>query len=153
MISGSCIKTWSSTQSLISLSSAESEYYGIVKGSSVGLGVQAMLRDLGFELGLEVLTDDSAAQGIAGRRGLGKTRHIQVHYLWVQERVGNGDITLKKVWGGENQADLLTKILDQKTIQRHMLRIGFHYRQGRAESAPVLTNDCEVSFISPRKSW
>ena len=68
MISGSCVKTWSSTQSLVSLSSAESEYYGIVKGSSVGLGVQAMLRDLGFELGLEVLTDASAAQGIASRR-------------------------------------------------------------------------------------
>ena len=136
MIAGNCIKTWSSTQSLISLSSAESEYYGIVKGSSVGLGVQAMLRDLGFELGLEVLTDASAAKGIASRRGLGKTRHIQVHYLWVQEE----DIILKKVWGGENQADLLTKILDQKTIQRHMLKIGFHYRQGRAESAPVLAN-------------
>ena len=66
----------------------------------MGLGVQAMLRDMGFELKLEVLTDASAAKGIASRRGLGKTRHIQVHYLWVQERVGNGDIILKKVWGG-----------------------------------------------------
>ena len=87
----------------------------------MGLGVQAMLRDLGFHLSLEVLTDASAAQGIASRRGLGKTRHIQVHYLWVQERVGNGDIILKKVWGGENQADLLTKIIDHKTIQNTKL--------------------------------
>jgi len=116
MLNGCCIKTWSSTQSLISLSSGESEYYGIVKGASVGLGTQAMLKDLGFKLNLEVLTDASAAKGIASRRGLGKTRHIQVHFLWVQERVGAGDIVLKKVWGGENPADLLTKILNKPTM-------------------------------------
>ena len=33
------------------------EYCGVVKGGSVGLGVQAMLKDMGFELSLEVLTD------------------------------------------------------------------------------------------------
>ena len=49
MIGGCCIKSWSSTQSLIALSSGESEYYGVVKGASVGLGVQAMLKDLGIE--------------------------------------------------------------------------------------------------------
>ena len=84
---------------MISLSSDESEYYGVVKGASVGLGVQAMLRDMGFDFPLEIMTDATAAKGIASRRGLGRTRHIDVHYLWVQERVGNGDIALKKVWG------------------------------------------------------
>ena len=93
MLGGCCIKSWSSTQSLISLSSGESEFYGVVKGSSVGLGVQAMLKDMGFDLSLSVFTDASAAKGIASRRGLGGTRHIDVHKCWVREKVANGDFT------------------------------------------------------------
>ena len=103
MIGGRCVKSWSSTQSLIALSSGESEYYGVVKGESVGLGVQAMLKDVGFVLCLEILTDASAAKGIASRRGLGRTGHILVHYFWVQEKVNAGAISLKKVWGARIQ--------------------------------------------------
>jgi hypothetical protein len=156
MLGGCCVKSWSSTQSLIALSSGESEYYGVVKGSSVGLGVQAMLRDLGFNLKLEVLTDATAAKGIASRRGLGKTRHIEVHYLWVQERVGRGDIVLKKVWGGMNPADLLTKCLNRTTIERCMNVFGVKYLSGRSNIAPTLVNDssnCSVCCIVPRNRW
>ena len=56
MLGGCCVKSWSSTQSLISLSSGESEFYGVVKGGSVGLGVQAMLKDMGFDLSLEAVS-------------------------------------------------------------------------------------------------
>jgi len=35
MIGGHSIKSWCSTQSIVSLSSGEAEYYGIVKGSSI----------------------------------------------------------------------------------------------------------------------
>ena len=154
MLGGCCVKSWSSTQSLIALSSGESEFYGVVKGGSVGLGVQAMLKDMGFNLSLEVLTDASAAKGIASRRGLGKTRHIQVHFLWIQERVGNGDIILKKVWGGENPADLLTKTLDSPTLNRCLRTFGIKYMDGRAESAPALADStCVVSCIIPTARW
>ena len=154
MIGGCCVESWSSTQSLISLSSGESEYYGVVKGGSVGLGVQAMLKDLGFELKLEILTDATAAVGIASRRGLGSTRHVQVHYLWIQERVGCGDITLKKVWGGENPADLLTKILTKDTILRCMNTFGIKYLEGRSPIAPAIASlSCTVSCIVPVNRW
>ena len=33
------IKSWSSTQNVIALSSGEAEYYGLVKGASQGIGV------------------------------------------------------------------------------------------------------------------
>ena len=102
MLGGCCIKSWSSTQSVIATSSAEAEYYGIVKAASVGLGIQAMLSAIGFKFDLEVVTDASAAKGIASRLGLGKARHIAVHYFWVQERVKRGDLVIKKCWGGEN---------------------------------------------------
>ena len=134
-----CVKTWSSTQAIISLSSGEAEYYGIVKASSVGLGIKAMLTDMGVNPTLEVLTDASAAKGIASRTGLGKTRHIEVHYLWVQERIANKDMKLSKVWGHDNPADLLTKHLDTASMRRHMQLIGMDYRSGRSKETPLVT--------------
>ena len=42
------MRTASRTQSTISLSSAESEYYGIVKCAAIGLGARSMLADFGM---------------------------------------------------------------------------------------------------------
>ena len=39
------IKSWSSTQSIVALSSGEAEYYGMVKGASVALGLQSVWND------------------------------------------------------------------------------------------------------------
>ena len=93
------IKAWSKMQSVVALSSGEAEYYGMVKGASMALGIQSMLKDLGVELKVRLRTDASAAKGIAARRGLGKIRHIEVHQLWLQEKVNNGSIEVMKVKG------------------------------------------------------
>ena len=154
MIGGCCIKSWSSTQSLIATSSAEAEYYGIVKAASVGLGVQAMLTDLGYQFSLKVITDASAAKAIASRQGLGKTRHIAVHYLWVQQRVKNGDLAVDKCWGGENPADLLTKYLNRATMGKSMEIFGLKVCEGRAALAPTISSiGIEVECKSPMRRW
>ena len=59
------IKSWSSTQSVIALSSGEAEYYGIVKGASVGVGLQSVLKDFDVNVDLKVKSDASAAIAIA----------------------------------------------------------------------------------------
>ena len=140
MIGGCGIKSWASTQGLISLSSGEAEYYGVVKAASVGLGVKSTLCDLGYKLDLEVLTDASAAKGIASRRGLGKTRHVAVHFLWVQERVHNGDLIVSKVWGGDNPADLLSKYLTRDKMDKCMVTFGMEYMAGRSAIAPAVAH-------------
>ena len=73
------IKNWSITQGAIALSSGESEYYGIVKGGSVGLGMRGLYEDLGVKVRIRVKTDASAAKGIASRKGVGRARHIEVN--------------------------------------------------------------------------
>ena len=120
MLGEHIIKGWSVTQGVIALSSGEAEFYGIVKGSSVGMGVQSVLGDLGVRLRLQVLTDSSAAKGIASRRGLGKVRHIEVNQLWVQEKVANGSIELTKISGESNLADAVTKYVGRELIEKHM---------------------------------
>ena len=157
MLGQHCVKTWSSTQSIVSLSSAESEYYGVVKASSVGLGIQSMLRDMGIDVELEVLTDAAAASGIAKRKGLGGVRHIEVHYLWIQERIAKNHLKLLKVWGHENPADLLTKHLDAKTIRRYLQLFGIEVLEGRSAEAPelsslVLPGTTSLCFGGPRST-
>ena len=84
---------------MVALSSGEAEYYGLVKNGSQGLGIRALLGDLGVECAATLNTDASAALGIASRRGLGKVRHIDVSQLWLQQRVANGDLIVQKVDG------------------------------------------------------
>ena len=138
MIGNNCLKNWSSTQAIIALSSGEAEFYGVVKASSIGLGVQSMFVDMGIQLELEVHTDAEAAKGIASRRGLGKVRHVAVHYLWVQERVAAGDLVLRKVLGKLNPADVLTKHLDSVSIKRNMSIFGIEVTEGRSAIAPSI---------------
>ena len=48
---GGCnVKHWSKTQTTVALSSGEAELHGIAAGMAQGLGLQALARDLGFEV-------------------------------------------------------------------------------------------------------
>ena len=82
-----CVKSWSSNQSVIALSSAEAELYALLKGAAQSLGLQSMAYDFWDVLNAGLWSDASAAIAIAQRSGLGKLRHIQTRYLWLQERV------------------------------------------------------------------
>ena len=68
------IKTWSSTQNVIALSSGEAECYGLVKGAAQGLGAKAVYFEVGLELSIEVKTDATFANHLFGR-GVGSTTH------------------------------------------------------------------------------
>ena len=65
-----CIKTWSSTQATIALSSAEAELYALTKGAAQGLGMMTLMEDFGIPTAVTVHTDASAAIGIVRRAGL-----------------------------------------------------------------------------------
>ena len=84
MIGAHSIKSWSRTQSLVALSSGESELYACLKAAAETLGTLSMAKDFHWNLRGEVWGDASAALGIINRKGLGKTRHIQTGLLWIQ---------------------------------------------------------------------
>ena len=138
MLGRHCVKTWSTTQAVIALSTGEAEIYGLVKGGSQGLGARGIMIDLGVEVSVVLNTDASAARGIALRRGLGKVRHIELNQLWIQDRVGRGDIKVNKVGTHDNIADILTKHVDRNLIGRHTVNMGFWMEAGRHKGAPTL---------------
>ena len=133
------LKSWSATQSQISLSSGEAEFYGVVRAAGVGVGFRSLLHDLGVQVPLRVWTDSTATMGICGRQGLGKLRHVDTQCLWIQQRVRDGSIELRKVKGEVNPADLFTKHLPSRDKVAQLLTLfNCRYADGRAETAPQL---------------
>ena len=130
------LKSWCSTQAIVALSSGEAEYYGILKGASIGLGLRSMMGDFGVEVSVRINTDASAAKGMVNRKGLGKVRHIAVNQLWIQDRVSRGDLAISKVNGKENLADILTKHVNNEDIRVHLHKTGQSIQAGRHEIAP-----------------
>ena len=139
MIGRHVIRTWSSTQPSVTLSSGEAEFYGLVKAAGAGLGHQSIMRDFGLTVPVRVWTDSSAALGISTRSGLGKLRHLETHTLWVQEKVRVGAIQVRKVRGDVNPADLFTKHLPSRDKIAQLVKLfGCEYREGRSAAAPML---------------
>ena len=146
MLGRHLIKSWSSTQASIALSSGEAEFYGVVKASGVSLGYQALLADVGLKVPIRVWTDSSATLGICGRQGLGRLRHIDAQCLWIQQRVRDGSVQLYKVRGDDNPADLFTKhLVSQDRINNLLELFGCRHRDGRAELAPKVRADAGTS--------
>eukprot|EP00435_Cladocopium_sp_Y103_P068902 s57_g32.t1 len=86
-------------QGVVSLSSGESEYYALVSGASNLLGEVSTAKDWGLQPESEVFMDASAGIAMGSRRGLGKAKHVDTQYHWVQDRVAKRYFRLKKVAG------------------------------------------------------
>ena len=122
----------------ISSSSGEAEYYPIVRGVSIGMSLQEILRGWGLQPKLQAHTDSSAALGTCNRQSLGRSRHVQTRFLWVQEKLAQHEFELVKISTKQNVADLCTKGLPANEMERHMQSMGLEYSHGRAEAAKAL---------------
>ena len=118
---------------MVALSSAEAELYATCSASSEGLGLAAMCEEYGHVVTPWIHVDASAAIGIAQRKGLGRVRHLSTQSLRIQDAVREKRITLEKVNGSENPADLFTKHVPADLIERHMQRVGLQPRDGRRQ--------------------
>jgi hypothetical protein len=121
------VKVWAKTQHAISLSSAEAELYAAVHGTAEALGLQSILKDLSLKAEVNVGMDASAALGLINRQGLGKARHIETQWLWVQQATREGRVSMHKIPGKENPADLFTKPLNREMIDGFMTTLGYYY--------------------------
>ena len=131
MLGNHMVKMWSRTQATIALSSAEAELYATVKASAESMGIVSLMKDAGKLIKAHVFGDASAALGIIARKGLGKVRHLNTSYLWVQEKAANDEIKYSKIPGQKNIADLFTKPLDWQTLMTHTESMSCKFTEGR----------------------
>ena len=71
------------------------------KAAAELIGIKSMMRDMGWDADLKLHVDATVTQVMANRQGIGKIRHLEVRYLWLQE--------MAKSNGVLNPADVLTK--------------------------------------------
>ena len=148
------LKSWASTQSVIALSSGESEFYSIVKGASQSLGLQALMSDLNIRCGIKLLTDATTGKSIASRRGLGKVRHVEVANLWIQQKVADETIDIQKIKNFYNPSDMLTKHLSEENMRHCMELIGAEFLEGRSHIAPSLSMlSCQPMLVMENIYW
>jgi hypothetical protein len=137
LLGGCLIKHWSKTQTTISLSSGEAELHGIAYGAAQALGLQSLLRDLGWAVRIRIHSDATAAIGICRRKGIGKIRHLATTDLWIQDKVRSKTLELCKVLGTENPADVLSKYVSRQAMEAALSKMGLVALAGRPLSAPA----------------
>ena len=110
----------------------------LVQPLGPSLGFVGGLHDMGYSVNAVVEGDSAVSLGIVQRRGLGKLRHIQVQFLWIQGAVRDQLLKVRKIPGAENPADLLTKHVPAEVRDRHLQRLCVEYSEGRHSLAPKL---------------
>ena len=134
----SVVRGWSTTQAVIALSGGEAEYYAALKGACSALGFKSMLADLGMTASITLYTDSSAARGIIHRAGLGKLRHMETGYLWLQAALKTKKLQIRNCPGKENPADLLTKHLPEAEMLKCLQFLNVAPERGRSQVAPQI---------------
>ena len=126
----------------------------MTKAAAQVLGLMSIAADFGMKINAIVRTDSTAAMGMVHREGLGRTRHIQVQYLWIQEKLRNGFFGMQKVGTKENVADLFTKPLPAEDMRRLLSSMNMQLAAGRSSVAPtlrVLTAEAEAKIERKKK--
>ena len=113
-------------QKVVALSSAESEFYGMCRTTTHAEFIRGVINFWDYAVARVMLkVDSTAARAMSLRKGVGKTRHIQARFLWLQDKVFAKEVAVVKVDGKENEADLVTKVQPAATIKGHLGRMHF----------------------------
>lgn len=96
----------------------------MVDAATRAMGLRTLAEELGVECKIVLHMDSSGAKSMASRRGVGKVRHIETKWLWLQAAVAEGRITLKKVHGEDNIADLMAKYFGKDKILKVLEAMG-----------------------------
>ena len=126
------------TQKVVALSSAESEYYAMCRTATQAEFVKGIVFFWLKKLkAVELHVDASAAKAMAERKGVGRTRHVQARFLWLQDKVSDQDIFVRKLAGEKNVADMVTKVMPAVRLHQLMGAMGFEVsdRKGHLRAA------------------
>jgi transposase InsO family protein len=120
IMAGGPVSWTSRLQPTVALSSAEAEYMAASAATKEVMYLRQLLDDLRYpQVGATMLlVDNQGAIGLAKNPVLHqRTKHIDIRYHFIRERVKGGDVQPVYVSTNEQWADLLTKALDANRIE------------------------------------
>ena len=88
------------------------------------MGVESTMADLGSIVEIQIFTDSTAAKGVTERTGVGKIRHLQTKYLWVQAALKEKRFEILKINVKKNSADVATKYLSKAQMMEVLGPLG-----------------------------
>ena len=124
---GTTVHFGSRTQATVALSSAESEFYAIGTATTEALFLKNFLQEIlgNRKINIKVGTDSSSGKRMATRTGLSRrAKHIDLRFMFIQQLVHAGAVTLLKIPTALNIADILTKYVTKDVLSKHLYNIG-----------------------------
>jgi hypothetical protein len=126
-IDGGAISWSSKRQELVMLSTNEAEYVALTHAAKEAIWL-SMLRAEIFGLdrrAVPLKCDNNGAIALArDDRYHARTKHIDIRYHFIRERIESGDILLDYIHTSENAADMFTKGLHSATFNTLVKTIG-----------------------------
>ena len=123
--------SWSSKrQSLIALSTTEAEYIAGTHAAKEAIWLRLLISEIlsPTSLPTPIFCDNNGAISLAKDNTTfhPRTKHIDIRYHYIREKVQNRDITVIRVGTSENIADIFTKALPRLKFEGlcHLLGIG-----------------------------
>ena len=78
----------------------------------------------GETFAIKIFCDSMPSIAVASRQGVGKIRHLETRFLWLQDLIQTGRIQIEKCASLYNKADLLTKQLLPKKLEQAVAAVG-----------------------------
>ncbi|MCO5559431.1 hypothetical protein L7F22_013031 [Adiantum nelumboides] len=125
---GSAAISWSNRkQPTVALSSTEAEYRGATVAACEVAWLEVLLGELGIQVQRPVVIhcDNLSSIQLAQNPVFhAKTKHIELHYHFIRERILDGSIDLTFVRTNEQVADIFTKALGAEKLRRFQAMLG-----------------------------
>ena len=125
-IGGASLVNWiSKGQKIVTVSSTEAEYVALSDGSKETTFIMNLLNEVEYvEMPSIIAEDNTGAIFLSKNQQVGsRTKHIDVRYHFIREKVKAGDIRVDYVNTLKNPADLLSKNVTQKIHDTHATHI------------------------------
>jgi hypothetical protein len=116
----------SQIQKIVALSTIEAEYVVVTEASKEMIWLQGLLAEMGFKQEKNVLHSDSqSAIHLAKNSAFhSRTKHIRLRYHFVRSLLEDDVLTLEKIKGSKNPADMLTKTVTTEKLKLCSTSVG-----------------------------
>ena len=120
-------------QRIVTKSSTEAELVALSDESGILLDIKSFLISQGYEVSLIIAQDNMSTISMItnAKRDSLRTKHINIRYFWLKERLDAKEFVLLYVPTGAMLADLLTK-----PLQGNYSRVFIRHVAGRRDARP-----------------
>ena len=141
---GACIHFGPRTQAVVALSSAEAEFYAIGTGAEEALYIRNFIvESLNTKrINVRIHTGSSAGKSMATRKGVSKReKHIELKFMFIQNLIQGGMVSLHKIRTKDKPADILTKYVAAEVLRWPIFSTGVntHWSQATAGITSILS--------------